>query len=144
MAHTDNLVVDALITAKRPEIERQGIELKVIADLKPLDNWDAIDLTAIFGNALDNAVEAVSDITIPEKRLITIKSYTESGYCICKITNFFEGFILRTGDTFSSTKAPERGIGLRSIRYSVERNHGNMEIDTTDDAFTLVLLLPIK
>ena len=60
MVKTGNEALDTLLTEKSLYCEAHGIKISCVVDGKSLAFLDPVDLYAILGNALDNAVEGVS------------------------------------------------------------------------------------
>lgn len=52
-----------------------------------------MDISALFGNALDNAIESVRKIADPDKRLIHVSVQRQKGFLRIRIENCFEGKI---------------------------------------------------
>ena len=67
---TGNQVLDTLLTSKTLACIEQNINVTCIADGILLDFISTMDLCSIFGNALDNAIEGVTNIEDEGKRLI--------------------------------------------------------------------------
>ena len=67
---TGNRILDAVLTNKSMVCQKREIELKVIIEGQSLSFMDDMDISALFGNMLDNAIESVSRQKEKEKRLI--------------------------------------------------------------------------
>ncbi|MEN6463255.1 MAG: Spo0B domain-containing protein [Syntrophomonas sp.] len=87
----------------------------------------SLELVAVVGNLLNNAMEAVSDLE-PERRTVKLKIFEKSGYFIIQTQN--PGWIpLEIRDKvfepgFSTKSETKRGIGLASVKYQVEKYQG--------------------
>lgn len=87
----------------------------------------SLELVAVVGNLLNNAMEAVSDLE-PERRTVKLKIFEKSGYFIIQTQN--PGWIpLEIRDKvfepgFSTKSETKRGIGLASVKYQVEKYRG--------------------
>lgn len=102
-----------------------SLEIKQNSDLSYL-MVPPMELVTVVGNLLNNALEAVEDFD-PFLRTVRIKIFEKSGLYIIQTQNpgymppdiknkiFEPGF---------STKAGDRGIGLASIKYQVEKHNG--------------------
>lgn len=102
---------------------------------------DALGTSIIFGNALDNAIEA-SEKLPQEQRLITVKAERmQQMLAIVVSNNTLPGTLLpkRTGKTDSFL----HGFGLPNIRNAAEKYGGQCSTKIEDDVFTLKLILPI-
>lgn len=141
---TGNSVLDTLIAGKMMNCRANNIKVTCVADGNILDFMHVADICTIFGNALDNAIESVSLIEDPEKRLIHLSVSTKKNFVIIQINNYCENQIkLRNGYPVT-TKADKtsHGFGLKSIRYTVDKYHGNVTFDVNKNWFELKILIP--
>ena len=63
-----------------------------------------------------------------------------------KITNSYDGTLLKQGETLITRKedAKNHGIGLKNVNEIIMKYNGNKEIETTDNRFTIKLVLYIN
>ena len=96
----------------------------------------------IFGNALDNAIEACSRIERGDKKINIILSYSNNNL-VCKITNTTNGNVLKHENRFITSKIDTEyhGLGLNNIERSVKRYNGAVELEHIDDTFVLMFIL---
>jgi len=144
-ADTGNGVLDVVLTTKAMECAEKGVDLTYVADGATLDFMSAMDVSAVFGNALDNAIDAVMAVPDPERRLIKVAVYATGGFVLATFENYFSGQ-LRTEDGDIVTRRADRdrhGYGLKSIRYTAEKYGGSMTVNAEDDWFVLRILLPV-
>ena len=69
---TGNKVLDTILTSKSTHCQRHGIELKFMGEGHLLNFMEDMDISALFGNMLDNAIESVVKIKDRQKRLISL------------------------------------------------------------------------
>lgn len=70
--HTGNEFLDIILKDKAAKAREKGIDFSAQLDLHGSDFLDPLDLSTLFGNALDNAIEASEKL--PEgQRLITLQ-----------------------------------------------------------------------
>lgn len=144
-ADTGNGVLDVILTTKSLECAERGIDLTYVADGAVLDFMSAMDVSAVFGNALDNAIDGVLAVPEPEKRLIKVALYARDRFVMMTFENYFSGE-LRTEDGDIVTRRSDRdrhGYGLKSIRYTAEKYDGSMTVNTEDRWFVLRVLVPM-
>lgn len=67
---TGNQILDAVLTNKAMICQNKEIELKFIVDGEALSFMDDMDVSALFGNMLDNAIESAEKQQEKQKRLI--------------------------------------------------------------------------
>lgn len=103
-----------------------------------------MDLSAIFGNALDNAIESVMRVEDPEKRLIHVTVSARKGFTLITFENYFEGELSFAGQLPVTTKGDRgfHGYGLKSIRYVAEKYGGSMTVQAEEQWFKLNILFP--
>ena len=143
---TGNAVLDTLLTGKSLQCSKQGITMTVVANGKLLDFMDAMDICSIFGNALDNAIEAVVKIEEKEKRLIHVSVSEFKSFVMIHIENCYEGTLKMDNGSYLTTKKNKEahGYGIKSIVYTVERYGGVVDARADDNWFKLKILIPIK
>lgn len=144
-ADTGNGVLDVILTTKSAECAERGIGFTSVVDGAVLDFMSAMDLAAVFGNALDNAIDGALAVPDPEKRLIKVAVYARDQFALLTFENWFTGE-LRTEDGHIVTRRQDRtrhGYGLKSIRYTAEKYGGSMTVNVEDQWFVLRVLLPL-
>lgn len=146
MFQTGNEVLDTVLTEKSLYCGANGIRLGCVADGKQLDFMDPVDIYAIFGNALDNAIDGVQRLTEPEKRMIDVLICREQKFVVLQVVNPIEGEVKFKGDLPVSTKPQDgyHGFGLKSIRHTAAQYGGFTSVNTEHGYFTLKILIPLK
>ena len=116
----------------------------MLADGHLLDTLAAVDICTIFGNALENATEAVAKLP-PEKREITLKVARLGQNLVIRFENPFPGGTTFDADCPATTKenAALHGYGLRSIGQTAKKYGGNLSIDTQAEQFSLNVRIPL-
>lgn len=141
---TGNAVLDTILTSKGEKCLKMGISMVKVVDGTLLKHIHVMDLCTIFGNALDNAIEYEAQLDEPEKRMIRV-TVSQKKHIVCVvIENYFEGKLEFEKQIPRTTKknADYHGYGLKSIRYSVEKYNGYMNVTVRDTWFRLELILP--
>lgn len=142
--HTGNEVLDTILAEKGVVCVRKEIRITNVADGKALDFMELEDICAVFGNALDNAIEYLEQVRDKEKRLIRVVVRRIHDFVMIQIENYCENEVCLEGRLPGSSKGDERfhGYGLRSIRYISEKYHGKMDISQKENWFVLKIILP--
>ena len=143
---TGNDVFDTILTEKSLYCKKHGIQVTCVADGSQMGFIDTIDLYAILGNVMDNAIEAVEKFEEKEKRQIDVMIYRQHNFLVMNIINpiseqlvYEDGLPLtRKADKFS------HGFGLRSIRQILRKYDGFLNISEEDGCFSLKMLIPIQ
>lgn len=135
-------MMNCILLAWQEKAKARGITLEVKAEpIFPLNQIGDIDLFSIMGNILDNALEAAQ--YSEEKRVQVCLSTRNRGYfSVIQVINTYGRKIrIRDGELLTSkAEKGSHGIGLRSVRKTVEKNHGNMDIQYDDHMFSVLLV----
>ena len=142
---TGNKVLDTVLTSKSLHCQSQGIQMTCVADGGALNFMSAMDISSLFGNALDNAIESVSKICSPEKRLIHVVISQKKSFLCIKIENCYEGQLHFSGGRPQTTKRDTRyhGFGLKSIEATAAKYGGTVHINAENGWFELQVMIPL-
>jgi hypothetical protein len=145
MQETGNEIMDVLLNERIRECQEKGIRLVPFVDGRGLGFIRPLDLCAIFGNAMDNAIEATANLTYVNMREISVKIGASAGWLVMRFQNYFEGEIHRRGDRILTSKedARDHGYGLENIRMLAEKYGGTMACEISGTEFALHVLIPI-
>ena len=146
-----NEVLDTILTEKSLYCRERGITVSCVADGRQMGFINTIDLYAMLGNALDNAIEAVEKFDIREKRQIDVMIYREKQFLVINIVNPIKEKLFYDENAVSNEAFPQttksdksyHGFGLLSIRYIVKKYDGYLSISEEDSCFSLKILIPI-
>ena len=142
--NTGNKTLDVLLTEKSLLCRDNDISFTCVADGSKLDFINEVDLFTLFGNALDNALEAVMRVD-KSRRIVGLTIKSEGGLVSVTLNNYFDGNIDLSGGLPKTTKedAALHGYGVRSIKDIVEKYGGDMYISTKGGIFSLnILFMP--
>lgn len=143
---TGNEALDTILTEKSLRCNRSGIIFTCVADGALLDFMNATDLYSLFGNALDNAIEAAGKVSDPDRRVIGLKINRVGEMASVNVKNSFEGYIKYDEHGYPETTKEDsdyHGYGIKSIAYIVEKYDGNLSIAVKENIFNLNVLLPL-
>ncbi len=143
---TGNTTLDTLLSEKIQRASLSRIQFNVCLNLKELDFVSGADLVTIFGNAVDNAIEAVQQLPQEQERVIYIKSSSFANMHVLRFSNPYSGNVEITDGSIvtSKTDSAVHGIGLSSIQNAVMRYNGSVTVNADNDSkeFTLTIMLP--
>lgn len=135
--HTGNSVIDVIINTKQHFAEAKGILFVVNAFLPKHGTIRDLDLANILGNLLDNAIEASMEEQDP---YIDVIIRQEKSFMLIKVTNKYCGEL--PGNMRSSKKNKIfHGIGIESVKSTVEKYHGEFSIKKQDNEVVVQILL---
>ena len=143
-AKTGNETLDLILMEKQLYCKAHEISLTCICDGTPLRKLDTMDLYSLFGNALDNAIEAVEHEPM-ENRRIDLRVGQRGSFLTVHVENYL-GQPLRVVDGLPFTTKEDRnyhGFGVLSIRHVVQKYGGTMTVRTDDSRFRLDILIPL-
>jgi sensor histidine kinase YesM len=142
IADSGNADVDAIINYKAAQAGEFGINMICDLQLPYTLNMNTTDLSIILGNAIDNAIEACSAVE-PEDREVAITILYEKPNLRISISNPFTGNVKTDagGELITTKTKGHHGIGLKSIRETVGKYDGLIDISAKDNRFTLRILL---
>ena len=144
---TGNEALDTILTEKRLVCEGRGVTLTCIADGAALSMMAPADIYSLFGNALDNAIEAVSELDDPARRTITLSVRRAMGCASIHVENFFEGECRMGDDGLPLTTNKDKmnhGFGTRSMQSVARRYGGTFSAVAESGAFCLDVMLPLE
>lgn len=143
---TGNKALDTVLMEKALYCKNHDINWSFLVDGEVLGFMKLEDIYSIFGNALDNAIEAVEKVDDREKKVITLKMIQHNKLCVIQVQNYFAGDLKFVNDIPVTTKHDknEHGYGLKSILYIAEKYNGTITIHSADHTFNLQILIPIS
>lgn len=135
--YTENPIFNILLTDKETVMKDKGIHAEIKIDNVSMDFIEPIDVTTIFGNLLDNAIEAVQDI---EERYISIKISSRHQMVIIRIENSC-GEVKWKNNMPISKKGTGRGIGLLNVQNSIKKYDGNLNLRQAGQRFIVEIFM---
>ncbi len=152
--NTGNRVMDVILTTKSLQCQKKGITLNAMVDGDLLSDIHVKDICSLFGNLLDNAIEATQQVEDQEKRLITFSVRPRNQFIIVECENYSEGTNVRLKKNqhrrfFKGSNLPKttkednvkHGFGLKSISQVAEKYGGAMKVSYDDGWFKVKVLL---
>lgn len=143
--HTGNPIMDVVLSSKERICADQGITLTVVADGSLLAGMSPMDISTLFGNALDNAIEALKKVNDRDRRLIRVALFSKDQFTVLRIENYYASPLnWRDDGELVTTKTDNglHGFGVKSIRHIAHRYQGEMTLTTEGHWFSLCVLLP--
>ena len=136
----DNEIVNVVLTSKCEEMERLDIGADIKISLPEQLPFADTDLCALFGNALDNAIDATKKA---KNKKITLRCKVEYGMFMLLIQNPLAG---DEHEDLSTTKKDKalHGFGLNGMREIVTRYGGIFDAGKKENQFELILNMPLQ
>lgn len=138
--NTNNAAFDAVINSKIAVCSQRNIFMEV--NIK--QNTDIFilpsEIAVLFGNLLDNAIEAAKDTD--EKR-ITIDIQKNASYLIIFVSNSIKSSVLKDNKNLETSKPDKElhGIGIKSIKNIVEKHNGMIQFYEEENEFCCHIMI---
>lgn len=143
---TENEALDVVLTEKSLICKNLGIRFACIADGRKVGFMKQTDIYSLFGNILDNAIEAVKAFPKNE-RTVSLNVKSVNNFVIVTLRNRYKGEIIFRDGLPETTKTKEKGFhgyGMKSVRYTVRQYGGELSIVAKDGIFNLNIVFPIE
>lgn len=136
----DNDTANAVLSAKAETMRQSGLTPDFTVALPEQLPISDLDLTALLGNALDNAMEAAEQA---EDKTVSVRCKVQKGLFMLRVENAVGGHV---NADLSTTKADKstHGFGLPGMREIADRCGGTLEATTGNGRFCLTVCLPLS
>ena len=141
---TGNDGLDTILTGKNQICLDKNILFTCMVDGKLLSSMDQVDLYSLFGNMMDNAIEAVEKLPESERSIsLSVKEnlgmilITEENPC---------GHVKMENGRFVTTKSDKanHGYGLQSMEMVAKKFDGAILTDVKDGVFSLNIMISFE
>lgn len=146
IVETGNGVLNYLLNTKILEAAQYEIRMSANIDFLKGDFVHPLDICTIFGNVIDNAIEAVQ-LLEKDRRIIQIKGCSVEDMFLFRIKNYYSNSIeIKNNQLVSNKENGEmRGLGLKAIRAALVKYDGILNLDyENSDTFTVNIAIPLK
>ena len=141
---TGNETLDIIVNEKADVCRGEGIAFTFLGNGGLLSFVSQYDLYSIFGNMLDNAIEAVRKVDDGSKRIISVTVESQGNCVAVNSMNYFTGK-LRMSDgvpvTTKTNDAELHGYGVRSIKLIAEKYGGEVSLSANGGIFDMTVFL---
>ena len=132
--YTENRMLNIILNEKLCHENLRDARLELDIEENCLDRIREIDITTIFANLLDNAIEAMGRDKEPEEKYLKILAKREKEFLMIQVEN-------------SKSRHPEKweghqGLGLENVREAIKPYEGNCTITDEEKRFQAVILIP--
>lgn len=141
--HTGNDALDVILTDKMLSCNKHGIKFSCIVDGKQLAFMREGDIYSLFGNLIDNSIEAVLPLE-ESMRVITLKIIAVENLVSVNLHNYYEKDVNIEFENGlpQTTKSDKRyhGYGMKSVKYICDRYNGDLSINAANNVFNINIL----
>ncbi len=144
IAKTGNEALDIVLTQKGLICSSKNIKFTYIIDGKSFSFMKPTDITSLFGNILDNAIESTSDED-NDYKLIKLSCETKKDFLQIQETNYCHKDLKFKNGLPITTKEDKtsHGYGMKSISYIIEKYQGQIKVILENNIFHLYILIPL-
>ena len=137
-------IVDVILADKIQYCNDHEIRLVPFVDASKLGFLGSLELCTIFGNALDNAIEATVGLEDVDLREIKVKVAPRNDMIAMNFTNNYAGEVhVADGMPVSTKRDANHGFGIANIRHVAEEHGGQVTFSASNGRFTLNVLVPL-
>lgn len=141
--HCSNQLLSIIMSQKMILCRSENINVNTKVDDISFDFMEDYDITAIFANLWDNAIEACREISESDRKIsVTVGQVND--FVLVSFENSFNGELRKNGDTLKTTKKDHDGVGLTIIKSTVEKYNGYINIENDDNIFKVEIMFPIN
>jgi sensor histidine kinase regulating citrate/malate metabolism len=140
---TGDETADYLINSKAAAAEADGIRFQVQVEFPRRTNIRSVDLCAILGNLLDNAIEAARQVPDPSGRTVALTIRRIHQMLVIKVENSFSSVSVQENGELKTTKTEGglHGWGLKSAQTAAEKYDGMVQAGVCGEVFRAVATL---
>ena len=142
---TGDQMLDCIVAMKAAKMEELGIRFTVDGVVDGGLHMKPMDVCSVFANALDNAIEAVTNLKEQEDRWVDLQIKRTGQFFVIRISNGTEQKVnlkkLFEGGYTSKKDSEHHGFGLANIRSAVERYDGLVKAESEEKRFSLSVMI---
>lgn len=145
--NTGNIILDIILNEKSKLCKLKGIDLSCNIDFSKCNFIEMIDVSSIFSNLIDNAIEACEKIQDKEyKKYINIRGTIVKSYYILRCQNSKTNKVISKNNKILTSKKDKdlHGIGIESIKSSIKKYDGEVDIQIDENKFTTTIYIQLK
>lgn len=142
--YCENETVNLILSSFQTRANKTGVVLNIDVKLPPQLNINDTELCALLSNALENAINAASQMDDEKLRKVHIYAVINNNKLVISTENAYMGKIEMDGELpKSKLENSGHGFGIKSMIAIVERHNGLYSIETEGGVFILQLMLPL-
>lgn len=139
---TGNKAVDAILYQKRRQAEWENIKWECDVRMPKECCINEFDLCVLFGNILDNALEACGRMRGDECRFINIQAKTVKKCFLIEVKNSMDKAEKFTEGCTNKGDSQKHGIGLMNVSDVVDSYNGAVHKEFGKGIFVISILMP--
>ncbi|MCE9676829.1 ATP-binding protein [Paraclostridium bifermentans] len=142
--NTGNMILDIILKEKQNICNENNIDLTCDVNFSKCNFIEMTDVCSIFSNILDNAIEACNKTSM-DKKYIKIRGTLVKSYYVIRCENSKTNKLEIKNSKIITSKKDKfiHGIGLKSVKSSIKKYNGDLEIEDFKNKFLLQIYIPI-
>lgn len=133
MWYTENRMLNIILNEKLSEEEMKEVVLTLDIEEHSLDGIREIDLTTIFANLLDNAIEALG---VQEEHDKFLKIY------VGRVRDFLMIELSNSKGRRRKKKENHQRLGLKNVKEAIDKYEGTCTIEENEKQYRVILMIP--
>ena len=144
VCYSKNMSVDAIFHSYGSLLKQEKVRFEHSLEVPENVRISDLDMCRIFGNLLENAVNAVKEDTDNQERYVSCVCKVRKGKLLIEVENTYKGEIRKIGDSFYSGSHSGRGIGTASVCQTAEKYGGYADFVIGEKTFRANVFIPIE
>lgn len=145
LKYCSNNLLNSIIYKYQRDAESHNIRFSVDIRSNSLDYLNDVDISILFGNLLENALEAASKVSNGNIELNVVNNLTSESTVITMINSCRTNPFNDNSKKLKTTKQDEKrhGFGMRSIKNVISKYNGEFQVyyDEDNKAFHTIILI---
>ena len=140
LIQSGNDAFDAIVGMKKTMCENDGIDFTININSKALRLLNIVDTGVLFGNLIDNAIEAAEK---SKDKKIVLEISEKGEYLSILLSNSIDESVLESNANLETTKTDKEhhGIGVKNIKGVVVKYDGMIQYYEENSMFLCHILL---
>lgn len=139
MRYVDHPILNCLLTDKSRTADQHHIQFEIDVSTGDVNFMESIDVTTLFGNLLDNALEAAGKCRGEKYVGLCMKRWNDMLFVRAE-NSIDEPVPIRSG----MIAAPKKGIGILNMEKCVDSYGGTIDYKSTEDRIVCEIRLNIE
>lgn len=136
--YTSNKLLNIILNDKVQTMQVHGIEADIKISEVDLSFIREVDITTLFANILDNAIEAAAD---SQDKRINLRVVMVHDFISINLKNSMLNEPVKTSTGFLSTKVSHEGLGLKNVERVIENYKGDVQYEWGEQYFITRIML---
>ena len=138
--YCSNVYVNSILSAYAKKAKDQNIELLIKTAVPSNINFDDVELSTLFANLFENAIEACKYLTEKQKKYIIINCEHKRSNLVILVENpCRDNIVFRDG--LPQTNKEHGGRGTAIVKQIVENHHGLIQYNVVNKVFSVKIIL---